>query len=314
MARILIVIAALASASGALYADTASAAFPGSPGLVALQRSADPNASDIWTLNWQTGAARLLTHRGYNAEPAFSPDGRWVAFRSDASKYGRLNIWAIQANKKGLHRLTLGHGELDAGSPTFSANGRWVAFTAEAPQGGYEIDRVALSGGHRRVLVPGTAKASAFAPSYSSDGRHLVWVGAPEVLIGKARPHLFIGDPNGRGVRRLTLGNEPEFSPDGDSIVFARERECASYRPGTEIVTLSLLTGQQWHVETSCAAQLADPTYSPDGTWIAYTIYSPDKSELGFAQTPNATPSFVPLAGFGTELPVDEAPTWQPVG
>lgn len=313
MARILIVVAVLVSALGALDAAVALAAFPGSPGLIALQRSADPNASDIWTLDWQTGEARRLTNHGYNAEPAFSPDGHWIAFRSDASKYGRLNIWAIRANGKGLHRLTLGHGELEPGSPAFSANGRWVAFTAEAPQGGYEIDRVALSGGHRRVLVSGTAKKSTFAPSYSPDGRHLSWVGAPEVLFGKARPHIFIGDQNGRDVRRLTVGNEPEFSPDGNSIVFIKERECGGSQRGTEIATFSLVTDQQWYLKASCTAQLADPTYSPDGTWIAYTVYSVEKSELGFVQVPNALPLFAPIVGLGAELPVDEAPTWQPV-
>lgn len=314
MARILIVVAILGSALVALYADPAWAAFPGSPGLIALQRSADPNASDIWTLDWQTGTARRLTHRGYNGEPSFSPDGHWIAFRSDASNYGRLNIWAIRANGKGLHGLTLGHGELGVDSPAFSANGRWVAFTAEAPRGGYEIDRVALSGGHRRVLVPGTANSSAVAPSYSPDGRRLVWVGGPEVLFGRTRPHIFIGDLNGQDVRRLTAGNEPEFSPNGNSIAFVREHECASGQPGAEIATLSLVTGQQWQVKASCTVHLADPTYSPDGSWVAYTAYTAEKSELGFVQAPNALPSFAPMAGLGTELSVDEAPTWQPVG
>src|SRR5690349_4313982 len=85
-------------ALGAMHVRLASAAFPGAPGLIALQRSADPDASDIWLLNWQTGATRQLTHRGYNAEPAFSPNGRWIAFRGDASWHGYLNIWAIRVD------------------------------------------------------------------------------------------------------------------------------------------------------------------------------------------------------------------------
>lgn len=298
-----------------LGGGTAGAAFPGAPGVIALARSADPNSSNIWTLDWRTGAARQLTDDDYAAEPTFSPDGRWIAYRSDASRYGRLNIWAIRANGKGRHRLTLGHRELEPGSPAFSANGRWVAFTAEAPRGGSEIDRVALSGGHRRILVPGTPQRPVGTPSYSPDGRHLAWVGGGEILRRRAEPHIYVGHTNGRGARRLTNGSEPQFSPDGHSLVFVREHRCGRGVIGTEIDTISLEPHREWHVTASCGAGLFGPTYSPDGAWIAYTrfLMPEGKSELVFTQAPGVTPSYAPLPGLGTDLPVDESPSWQPV-
>jgi Tol biopolymer transport system component len=294
-----------------IVATPAQGTFPGSPGLIALQRSADPNASDIWVLDWQTGAARRLTHKGYNAEPSFSPNGRWIAFRSDASWHGYLNIWAVRTDGSGRHRLTKGKGELGADSPAFSANGRWVAFSAEGRRGGRQIERVALSGGHRQVLVPERGKVSASSPTYSPDGRHLAWVGWRESR--RAVPHIYIGRPNGRAGRRLTTGVEPQFSPDGRSIVFRRVSNCGSGRLGTEIDTLSLDTGRLSELKASCGVSLDAPTYSPDGSWIAYTVYSGERSELGFVPAPLTTPSFTPLAGLGTDLAVDEAPSWQPV-
>jgi Tol biopolymer transport system component len=302
---------ALSFGFGAMHVEFASAAFPGAPGLIALQRSADPNASDIWLLDWQTGAARRLTHRGYNGAPTFSPNGRWIAFRSDASWHGYLNIWAIRADGTGLHRLTKGKGELGAESPAFSANGRWVAFFAE-PLGNNrtQIDRVALSGGHRQVLVAPGRKEYVSSPTYSPDGRHLAWVQGLEAP--KAKPHIYIGDTLGRRPRRLIYGLEPQFSPDGRSIVYLIRGSCAKGVVGTEIATLSLETGKQWHVKASCGAELDTPTYSPDGTWIAYTVYAGEKSELGFTPVPLSTPSFTPLAGIGTDLPVDAEPSWQP--
>lgn len=304
-------VVAFALTSGLACTDQAKAAFPGSPGLIALQRSADPNASDIWVLDWQTGAARRLTIRGYNGEPAFSPNGRWIAFRSDASWHGYLNIWAINADGSGLHRLTKGRGELDADSPAFSANGRWVAFSAEGSRGGRQIERVALSGGHRRVLVRERGKVSAFSPAYSPDGRHLAWVEWRESR--GAVPHIYIGRPDGRAGRRLTTGLEPQYSPDGRSIVFRRVSSCGSGRPRTEIDALSLDTGQLSELTASCSVSLDAPTYSPDGSWIAYTVYSGETSALSFAPLPGTTPSFAPLAGLGTDLPVDESPSWQPI-
>lgn len=308
-----VALAVLIAWLGAFAGGTASAAFPGAPGLIALARSADSDESSIWVLDWQTGAARRLTHEGYASEPAFSPDGRWIAFRSDDSWRGYLNIWAIRVNGTGLHRLTLGRGELGAGSPAFSANGRWIAFTAEARGGGYEIDRVAVAGGHRRVLVPGTRRSSATSPSYSPDGRHLAWVQGPEVLRGKAVPHIFVGNTSGGGGRRLTSGTEPQFSPDGRSLVFTRDHRCASGLVGAEIDTISLDTGGQSIVKQVCGASLWAPTYSPDGAWIAYTLFTGEKSQLGFVPAPGVTPTYQPLPGLGTDMPVDEIPSWQPV-
>jgi Tol biopolymer transport system component len=261
------------------------AAFPGSPGLIALQRSADPDASDIWVLDWQTGVARRLTHLGYNAQPAFSPNGRWVAFRSDASWHAYLNIWAIRTDGTGLHRLTKGKGDLDNESPAFSASGRWVAFFVEHPgRDTTEVDRVALGGGHRQVLVSPGRRGYAIDPSYSPDGLHLAWVQGIEAP--KAEPHIYIGNTLGRQARRLTNGVEPEFSPDGRSIVFVWRWWCAKGVVGTEIDTLSLETGTEWHVKASCGFSLDAPTYSPDGTWIAYTVYADQESKLGFCPSP----------------------------
>ncbi len=295
-----------------IFAAPAQGTFPGTPGLIALQRSADPNASNIWLLDWQTGAARQLTHGDYDAEPTFSPSGEWIAFRSDASWHGYLNIWAIRTDGTGLHRLTRGKGDLDAESPTFSANGRWVAFFAE-PLGDdrTQIDRVPLNGGHRQVLISPGRKGYALSPSYSPDGRHLAWVQGVEAP--KAEPHIYIGNTLGRQARRLTTGTEPQFSPDGRSIVFLRGFSCGNGLPGSEIDVLSLDSGQLTPVKESCGPLLRSPTFSPDGTWIAYEIDSDEKSVLGFLPRPGTTPSFTPLTGLGTDLSVDAAPAWQPV-
>ena len=151
------------------------------------------------------------------------------------------------------------------------------------------------------------------APAYSPDGRHLAWVQGPEGLGEKSESHILIGNTQGRGACRLTNGSAPQFSPDGHSIVFTRNRRCGNGLVGSEISIRTLDTNQEWHVEQACGADLWAPTYSPDGAWIVYTIFDGERSQLAFAPVPGSVPSYQPLPGLGTDLPVDELPSWQPL-
>ena len=308
--RTSIAVFALALVLGTAFPAAGKAAFPGSPGLIALQRSADPDESSIWVLNWQTGDARQLTQEAYDADPAFSPTGRWIAFRSDDSWHAYLNIWAIRPDGSGLHRLTKGKTELEADEPAFSPNGRWVAFQA-AGRKRRVIERVPLFGGHQQLLVSGRGMASAFSPAYSPDGRHLAWVEWLETE--KAVPHIYIGMPDGRRRRRLVAGGEPDFSPDGRSIVFLREGRCPNGEFGSAIYTLVLATGQLHAIASACGDELSSPAFSPDGGWIVYTRYSGLRSELAFTPVVRAPSQIAPLAGLGTDFPVDTTPSWQPI-
>lgn len=186
-----------------INAEHAWSSFSGSPGLIALQRSPDLDDSAIWVLDPRSGDGRQLTYRGFNREPAFSPDGQSIAFVSDLPK-SYFNIWVIRPDGTGMRRLTRGMGEVGAEAPAFSANGRWIAFSVEAHTGRREIDRVAPSGGHRRPLVPTSGRTSAYEPAYSPDGPHLAWVAFRESR--RALPEIFIGPPRSKRWARANSG------------------------------------------------------------------------------------------------------------
>lgn len=292
--------------------DDGRATFPGSPGLIAVQRSPEPEAfsSAIWILDWQTGTGRQLTARGYNRSPAFSPDGRWIAFISDLPR-SYLNVWAIRPDGSGLHRLTKGRGNLGAESPTFSANGRWVAFSAVSRDGGREIARVAAGGGHRRVLVPAEGNLSTFSPRYSPDGRRLAWV---QVREGSDSPAaVYVGRTDGRNRQRVATGLEPDFSPDGQSLVFLRQDRCRGGGLRTALVTFALGSREQQQVASSCESEIGEPAFSPDGDWIVYTINGEERSEIAFLPTPGSSSAIMPPSGFGADFPINAAPSWQAV-
>ena len=76
--------------------------------------------TDIYVMNADGSGTRKLTHNArYNAEPAWSPDGRKIAFRS--TRNGNRDIYVMNADGSGKQNLTR-HPARD-GSPSWSRTG-----------------------------------------------------------------------------------------------------------------------------------------------------------------------------------------------
>jgi dipeptidyl aminopeptidase/acylaminoacyl peptidase len=163
------------------------------------------------------GHLNQLTDDPADTEPAFSSDGRTIAFARDG------DVWAMRADGSGQHALTAGP-EID-GRPLVAANGRYVLFERRVAEGAArDLYTVSVGGGPAHVLAESLADER--QASFSSDGRLIVFV------RGFARPSgetsdLFSVGPSGDGRRRLThTGAIDEFSPHyaGERIVFSRGR------------------------------------------------------------------------------------------
>ena len=94
---------------------------------------------------------RLTTGSDLNTEPAISPDGEWVAYASDRSGEGHLDIWIQRLSGGEAVRLT--RDPADDREPTFSADGSRIAFRSERDGGGIYVIP-AYSGGDARVARP----------------------------------------------------------------------------------------------------------------------------------------------------------------
>jgi len=153
------------------------------------------------------GAQRLVVA----PSPAWSPDGRKIAFVSDRD----LNpgIYVMNADGSRQRRLT-GEADLNAGQ-TWSPDGRKLAFLVPGGRVS-ELYVVNADGSGRRKL---TRDAGIAAPAWSPDGRKLAFRSDRN---GNAE--IYVAD--GSGLRRLTRNpasdDGPAWSPDGRKIAFSR--------------------------------------------------------------------------------------------
>ena len=108
--------------------------------------------SDIYVMNADGSGTRKLTHNALqNAEPAWSPDGRKIAFRS--TRNGNRDIYVMNADGSGKRNLTR-NAAWDS-RPSWSPDGRKIAFVSNR-DGRLEAYVMNADGSGQRNLTQGT--------------------------------------------------------------------------------------------------------------------------------------------------------------
>ena len=154
-----------------------------------------------------------------DTQPAYSPDGKQIAFRSEREGGG---LFLMGATGESARRLTdLGY------NPSWSPDGKEIFFgtqSVEDPQswlGTSQIWRIEIATGRRRLVV-GSAAAQ---PSSSPSGRRIAYWGVP---ANTAKRVLWTSLPDGRdpvpAVDDSYLNWNPVWSSDGRYLFFASDR------------------------------------------------------------------------------------------
>ena len=170
-----------------------------------------------------------LTHLpGSAVWPAFSPDGREIAFTWNGEKANFWNIYLLRIGSDEPRRLTWGTAA--DSNAAFSPDGLWLAFIRRPVIQGTRMDALFVMpalGGRARMIasvwVPGMTRALAWSP----DGRWLIVAAGP----AENEPYALMAYPvDGGEPRQLTVpraepgvaDTSPVVSPDGLSIAFLR--------------------------------------------------------------------------------------------
>ena len=214
--RLVAIVGALALAAcvlGLMAAhEPAEAAFPGGNGKIAFDRTqltASDNDSELYTISSDGKTVKRLTNNSYeDATPAYSPDGKRIAFTSN--RYGGSGDYDIFIMNPGVgvKNLTNTREPWEA-SAAWSPDGSKIAFAR-----GGDIFVRNVDGTNERLLTGVSFNGS---PSWSPDGSRIVFDSLRE---GFDTTDLWVMNPD--GTDQKTHRSAPRRLPQGIPGLVAR--------------------------------------------------------------------------------------------
>ncbi len=136
------------------------------------------NDAEIDTIDLGTRKITPLIAGGINTYPAFSPDGRYIAFRRIL---GELNSEVFIADATGGNQRNLTADPAFDGWPSWSPDGRQIAFASNR-RGNYQIFVMDPSGGEVRLVANTEGRAT--APVWTKDGASIYFPVCRKVDFG----------------------------------------------------------------------------------------------------------------------------------
>ena len=164
---------------------------------------------DIWILSVHGGAAKNITaaNHGYDGSPRFSADGRFIAYRSQATPGYESDRFRLMLYDRKTGRAQSLSESVDSWIDefTFSPDSRWIYFSAE-DRGKEPIYSVATSGGPVKKIV---AEGFNGDINVTADGKTLVFARSSMTRPGE----IYRANADGSGANALTTTNEPALAP-----------------------------------------------------------------------------------------------------
>jgi len=253
---------------------------------------------------------QLTTARPDDAQSAWSPDGRRIAFKS--RRNGNNELYVMNADGSGQTRLTNSFN-VSEGQPAWSPDGTRLLYrkTPDNPitQNAdiWQIDVNPAAPNPRPVLV---RTGDERYPSYSPDGTKIVFRGDQDLIDHSGDEELYVMNADGTDIVQLThndvFDSAPAFSPDGTKIAFESARDSGD--PLALDIYVMNADGTDVRRLTTDPAHDEGPIFSPDGTKIAFASLRSGQEDIWVMNADGSGQRQL------TDDPArDESPDWQPV-
>jgi hypothetical protein len=228
----------------------AATALPAQPMLAFVR------GGNIWTINIDGSGARQLTSGGNSSAPAWSPDGRGIAFIRRGA-----GIFIVDID--GDNEVIRSRGT-DWNGVAWSPDGSKLA-AATGP--GIYFGNISVMSASEDGSAPVQLATNATGPAWSPDGSRIAYV---KLSGDDGYDNIHLTNADGSGAAALTPEGPghsapPGWSPDGRRIAFSGcTGTCDVYAVNadgshiTQLTSIGDVSGSQW---------------SPDGSWIAFTSW-----------------------------------------
>jgi TolB protein len=223
-------------------------------------------------------AEQLTDGPGYDYQPDWSSDGRWIVY--DKYWQDAVELWAVNVQSGQSQQLTK-TGAVNV-EPRFSPDGRRIAFVSTSFNGRFHIFTGSFENGSlqnvQRLIGENRSPLPRYyyspfdmeiSPVWSPDGQEILFISNRGHIYGTGGFWRMKPEPGAEAreihYEETTWKARPDFSPDGKRLVFA------SY------------TGRAWHQLWIMPADGGDPfpisygdfdninpRWSPDGKQIAF--------------------------------------------
>ncbi|HEY6731055.1 MAG TPA: hypothetical protein VI039_08530 [Solirubrobacterales bacterium] len=265
-----------------VMASQAGAAYPGKAGDIAYNKYRDVGeiVGESEQIHPEGGLfvhgprfeerPRQLTSEASDAYPAYSPNGRQIAFVSTRGQLGlsrTSQIYLMRSDGTAVRQLT--DDPAGASGPYFSPDGRKLVFARS-----HHLWLLTIATGAERQLTFGRADDS--EPVFTPSGRRILFTSNRDQSGGKHdSSDIWAIGSDGRNLKALVNGPgaevNPEVSPDGKRIAYVVQQSPYFGYGNLRIARANgrFLRSLDDKPGPECRPCYGSPTWAPDGKHLA---------------------------------------------
>jgi len=190
----------------------------------------DRRRTHLYVFDLAAKSLRQITSGDYDdSEPAWSPDGKWLAFSSNRSvpdpdaTYDQ-NIWVVPASNsdKGAHPTQVTTNPGADGSPAWSPDGKWIAYVTQMDPHLFDYATkhlaVAPATGREAKLITLALDRMVTVPRFSPDGKFIYFIADDDGTQNLCRVPVTGGEV-ARPVGGRLMVNDYSLAKTGDIVV-----------------------------------------------------------------------------------------------